>query len=87
MPRTIVQCESYAAALALLAKTDVLGLVVPQIFEQLQGPWSLRQIEVEEPLPPNLIGMYRRADAPLTPAASAMAQAVTSAARRVARAG
>jgi DNA-binding transcriptional LysR family regulator len=85
MPRTIVHCESYAAALALLAKTDTLGLVVSQMLEETYGQRHLRQIKVQEALPASLLGMYTRADAPLTPAASAMAQAVTAITRRLAR--
>lgn len=45
----------------------------------------LRRIEVAESIPGPVIGMYARADAPLTPAAAAMAQAVTAVARRLAR--
>jgi LysR family transcriptional regulator, regulator of abg operon len=86
MPRTIVHCESYAAALALLAKTDTLGLVVSQMLEEPYGQRHLRQIKIQEALPASLLGMYTRADAPLTPAASAMAQAVTAITRRFARA-
>ena len=85
MPRAIVQCESYAAALALLARTDTLGLLVPQMLEEPHGQRHLRQIKIEEVLPGPVLGMYSRADAPLTPAASAMAQAVTATARRLAR--
>jgi LysR family transcriptional regulator of abg operon len=85
MPRAIVQCESYAAALALLARTDTLGLLVPQMLEEPHGQRHLRQIKIEEVLPGPVLGMYSRADAPFTPAASAMAQAVTATARRLAR--
>lgn len=85
MPRTIVHCESYAAALALLARTDTLGLVVSHMLEEPYGQRYLRQIKVQEALPASLLGIYARADAPLTPAASAMAQAVTATARCIAR--
>ena len=85
MPRAIVQCESYAAALALLAKTDTLGLLIPPMLEEPYGQRQLRQIKIQETLPAPVIGMYARADAPFTPAASSMAQAVTATARRIAR--
>jgi LysR family transcriptional regulator, regulator of abg operon len=85
MPPAIVQCESYAAALALLARTDTLGLLIPPMLEEPYGQRHLRQIKIAETLPAPLIGMYARADAPLTPAAFAMAQAVTATARRLAR--
>ncbi|HEX2197553.1 MAG TPA: LysR substrate-binding domain-containing protein [Burkholderiales bacterium] len=79
LPEAIVQCESYAAALALLAKTDVLGLLIPQVTSDLLRPRHLQVIEIDEDMPAPLIGLYTRADAPLTPAAAALAQAVTAA--------
>jgi len=87
MPRSIVHCESYAVALALLAKTDTLGLMFPQILgDPLLGS-QLQQIPVREPIPSPLTGLYARADAPMAPAAAAMAQAITATARRIARLG
>lgn len=85
LPRNIVQCESYAVALALLAKTDTLGLVIPQLMSEPYAQKFLRRIEVAESIPGPVIGMYARSDAPFTPAAAAMAQAVTAVARRLAR--
>lgn len=87
MPRSIVQCESYAAALAMLRKTDTLGLLIPQMLEDPYGQRYLQQIPIREKVESPLIGLYARADAPLTPAAAAMAQAVTATARRLARTG
>jgi hypothetical protein len=55
------------------------------MLEETYGQRHLRQIKVQEALPASLLGMYTRADAPLTPAASAMAQAVTAITRRLAR--
>jgi hypothetical protein len=49
------------------------------------GQRYLQVIDVQEKIPAPLIGLYTRADAPLTPAAGAMAQAVTATARRLAR--
>jgi LysR family transcriptional regulator, regulator of abg operon len=86
MPSATVQCESYASALALLARTDTLGLIAPQMLTEPYAQRHLQRITVREPLPSPLIGMYLRADAPLTPAAAAMAQAVATAARRLAKA-
>lgn len=84
MPRAVVQCESFATALALLAYTDTLGLLMPQMLAEPFGRGRLQQIRIRETLPSPLVGMYLR-DAPLTPAAAAMAQAITAVARRLAR--
>lgn len=84
MPRAIVQCESYATALALLAHSDTLGLITPRIINNRLGP-ALQQIRIKEAIPAPTLGMYSRSDAPLTATAAAMAQAVTAVARRLAR--
>jgi LysR family transcriptional regulator, regulator of abg operon len=85
LPRPVVHCESYATALSLVAKTDMLGLLSPQMVTEAWGQRYLQVIDVQEKIPAPLIGLYTRADAPLTPAAGAMAQAVTATARRLAR--
>jgi len=85
LPQPVVHCESYATALSLVAKTDVLGLLSPQMIHEPWGQRHLQKIEIEESIPAPLIGLYKRSDAPLTPAAQAMEQAVTAAARRLAR--
>ena len=87
LPRNVIQCESYAAALALLAKTDTLGLVIPQLMGEPYAQKFLRQLEISEPVPAPMIGLYVRAGAPLTRAGAAMAQSVTTVARRLARGG
>lgn len=83
-PGGVIQCESYATALALLAQTDTIGLLMPQM---IAGPYGalLQQIRVREKIPAPLVGLYARADAPMTAAAAAMAQAITAGARRLAR--
>lgn len=79
-PSVTVQCESYAAALAVLARTDTLGLVVPEAH--VDAP--LQRVEVAE-LPPEVaVGMLTRADTSLTPFAREMAKAAAAASRRLA---
>ena len=70
--------------IALIGQTDTLGLVMPQV---INGPYGagLQEIRIRERVPLPLVGLYVRADAPLTPAGSAMAQAITATARRLAR--
>jgi DNA-binding transcriptional LysR family regulator len=83
-PGGVIQCESYATALALIAGTDTLGLLMPQMMSGPYGP-VLQQIRIREKVPSPLVGLYVRADVPLTPAGGAMAQAITATARRLAR--
>jgi LysR family transcriptional regulator of abg operon len=86
-PRNVIRCESYATALALVARTDTLGLVIPQLLAEPLAQKFIRRIPIAETIPAPMVGMYARSDAPLTPAAAAMAQAVTATARRLARRG
>jgi LysR family transcriptional regulator of abg operon len=83
-PRAAVRCESYASALALMARTNAIGLVVPQLLREPYSVGALQAIRINEPIPPMTFGIFRRADAPLSPAAAAMAQAMTTAARELA---
>lgn len=84
-PPPIVQCESYSIALVLLANTDTLGLIAPQFLDEPFVRGSIEEIALDTPLPPLVMGMYTRVDAPLTPIAAAMARAVTTASRRSTR--
>jgi len=85
-PPTAVRCDSYNTAVALIAKSDMLALMS---VRQLAAPYALQnleQIAVRESIPAFTVGMFTRADAPLAPAALAMARAFTAAARRLASA-
>lgn len=85
-PRALVDCESYASALALLARSDVLGLLFSRVLEQPFAARFLHRFEIEERIGSPSIGMFLRADTPLAPAAAAMAQAMTASVRALARA-
>jgi len=84
-PKALVHCESYATALALIARSDLLGLVLRRLFDEPHANRFLQRFDISEQIPAPSIGMFVRADAPLAPAAAAMAQAVTAVARRLAR--
>lgn len=85
MPRAVVQCESCATAIALLARTDMLGLLTPWLIQNGLGQHRLRQIRIRETIPAPLLGIYQRSDAPLAAAAAALTQAIAAEARRLAR--
>jgi DNA-binding transcriptional LysR family regulator len=84
-PKAAVHCESYAAALALIARSDLLGLLLGRIFDEPYANRFLQRINIKEEMPAPTIGMFVRAGTPLAPAAGAMAQAVTAVARALAR--
>jgi LysR family transcriptional regulator, regulator of abg operon len=81
MPRAVVHCESFASALALLSRTDIVGLMIEPFLADPLAARLLQRIEVREPIPSPSIGLFQRAGTSLTPAAAAMAQAVIAASR------
>jgi len=84
-PNALVHCESYATALALMARSDVLGLLFEHVFTDPLAARYFHRFEIEESIATPSLGLYLRADTPLTPAAAAMAQAVTATLRALAR--
>ncbi len=84
MPRAIVHCESFATALALLGRSDVIGLMIEPFLADPLAAGALQRIALREALPSPSLGLFLRADTELTPAAAAMAQALTLAARAAA---
>jgi LysR family transcriptional regulator of abg operon len=85
-PSALVHCESYATALALVGRSDLLALVLRQV---LDGPVTkplLQRIRAREKVVRPTIGIYSRAGAPLSPTAASMVQAFSAAARVFSRA-
>ena len=81
-PQTLVHCESYATALALIARSDLLGLVVrEQLTELPLADRFVQRLSIREKISRPTIGLFVRADAPLSPAAAAMVRALGAAAR------
>lgn len=66
-PAHYVQCESSALTLSLLRASDLLGLLVPQVLAGAEGS-GLQEIALKRPLPEISVGMYRRADTPMSTA-------------------
>ena len=83
-PQPVVQCESYNAVVALLAKTDMLGIMQRRMLRESFARDFLQEIAIAEPVPSVTAGIFTRADAPLTRVAAAMARAVAVVARQLA---
>ena len=84
-PNAQVHCESYVTALTLIAQTDLLGLVPPDIIEDPMAHRYIQRIPVRESIPRPRIGIFTRADTPLSPTAALMMQALVGVARSRAR--
>src|SRR5260221_7608135 len=85
VPKQVIQCESYNTAIGLITKSDMLGFLSRQALPESILRDFLQQIPVAEPMPSFIVGMFTRADTPLTQVAGAMAKAFTAAARALAR--
>ena len=72
--RQLIQCESLNVMLALLTRTDMLAVASRRLLSLPQAGIALQEIKTTERIPPMATGLFVRADAPLTPAASAMAR-------------
>ena len=84
-PRPVMQCQAFNAIVALLAKTDMLGFLQHRMLVEPFANDFLQAIPVAEPMPSVTVGMYTRADTPLTRTASAMVKTVIAASRNLAR--
>jgi LysR family transcriptional regulator, regulator of abg operon len=85
-PGSVIQCESYNTVVALLAGTDMVGLLQRRTLKEPFAREALHQLAVADTLPSVTAGIYTRADTPLTRAAAAMARAATAVARELTRA-
>ena len=74
-PKVAVQVDTVLVFQALLASSDLLGMLPRQLFEGLAND-NIQPLRIREPIPPIRIGFMRRADSPLTPAAAAFADCV-----------
>jgi DNA-binding transcriptional LysR family regulator len=84
-PNALVHCESYATALGLVARSDLLALVLRQVLEGPMTEPFLQRIRTREKVSRPIIGIFSRAGAPLSPTAAAMVQAFSAAARAFSR--
>lgn len=82
LPRALVQCESFATALALAARSDALILLFEQLLTQPLAARYLQPIGIREAVPSPSLGIFHRVDTPFTPAAATMAAALTAALRQ-----
>ncbi len=84
-PHQMIRCDSHNLAVALLANSDMVGIISRRMLTQSTTRDALEQIAVTESMPSYTVGMFARLDPPLTAPAAAMAKAVSLAARQLAR--
>jgi DNA-binding transcriptional LysR family regulator len=82
-PRQITECESFSAMRTLLAGSDMLAVVPHPFLDMPQVAEVIQEIPIAERLPGLTVGLYTRADAPLTRPAAALARLLSDIGRRV----
>ena len=86
-PRQSVQCESYNAMVALIAHSDVLGVLSRRILGHPLVRESIEEIRIANGPAPFTVGLFSRSRAPLSRLGAAMAKAITVSARQLVRRG
>ena len=71
----------YNSVVALLASTDMVAILSRRLLSEPYAREYLQEIKVRERLPSLSVGIFSRADTPLSPAAEAMAKALAVTAR------
>ena len=80
-PDMSVHCESHAVTLALIAGSDLMGMLPVQDLQAGVAAGRLQRVDIRERLPRAHVGAFMRADTPLSTTAQRMLQAITMAAR------
>jgi len=85
LPRQLVQCESYNLVVSVVARTDMLTLLSRRSLALPLARDSLQVIPLKEQHPQLTVGMFTRADVPLTKHAAALARVLVSETRALAK--
>lgn len=83
MARQMVECESPQSFAALLAETDMIGLVSRRLVADAIARGTFVELALQDPLPVFRVGLYQRRDTTPTPAAAAAMRILSQRARRV----
>jgi LysR family transcriptional regulator of abg operon len=85
MPRHAVHVESYRLLIALIAQSDMLGVLASRLLGRQFAGDSLELIPVSEKLPAYTTHLVTRSGLPLSRPAASLAKAMMQTARRLAR--
>jgi LysR family transcriptional regulator, regulator of abg operon len=87
VPMPAVHCGSYFVALDLIAATDMVSVLPPQLLLNCIRSGQLRELVIAKPLLPINLGLYTRAGSPPTQSAKTATQQIITICHRLARAG
>jgi DNA-binding transcriptional LysR family regulator len=83
-PEQLIRCDSFNVALNLMVRTDAVGIMSRLLLTKTGLRERLQEIRVREPMPEFTVGLFTRADSPLSRRAGAMAKEIVTAARALA---
>ena len=86
-PAPLIECESINTLVALLGTSDMLAVIQRLNLKQPLARDVLQEIPITDAIPSVTLGIFTRADTPLTRVAAAMVKNVTAVAREIARSG
>ena len=82
-PVPAVYCNSHSVALDLIAASDMVALLPAPLLRAGIAAGKLTELSLKQPLTPLQLGLYSRADSPVSPAAKTTAQIILAIARRL----
>jgi len=83
-PRVIVHSKSYNTAVAVMAQSDILGVMAHRYLSTAPARDLLQEIVISEPISTFTIGLFMRKDPPLTSVATALVKEMAAAAKQLA---
>jgi LysR family transcriptional regulator, regulator of abg operon len=87
IPLPVLHCGSYFVALDLLAQTDMVGVLPPDLLRQCIRSGMLAELVLDKPLITIQLGLYTRSDSQPTAAAKFATQSIIAISKRVTQAG
>lgn len=82
-PTHSIQCESYNVFVALLAQTDMVGILSSRALATPFARDSLERIRIQETLPSYTTGLFTRKGTQLTPPAAMLAKMLVQVSKRL----
>ncbi len=87
VPLPSLHCGSYFVALDLIASTDMVGVLPPELLRSCMRSGQLVEVVLAQPLIPIQLGMYTRSGSPPTAPAKSASAAIIAISKRITSTG
>jgi LysR family transcriptional regulator, regulator of abg operon len=81
-PQPVAHCGSYSVSIELVASSDLVTVLPPNVLDTWMRAGRLIEIPLREPVLPLMVGSYTRSDTPPTAVARSAMQLIGAIARR-----